>query len=487
MFSRNLPLLSGRPVVPCPFSGIALPFGQSRRQSQHSPRFHIPNFCIPPGFRLSGYHREKNGRHLFRSNRPVTVHQVAEPCMVIPTAIVPIRTTATLQADDGFHFRTEAHRDSHTVLVMIDEELPDRSPLPAPCGIQGSHPPILPVRQVVVPGIIGSHIFGRPGHHHFPGLAAHQRVCQVTESIIPLIIGRLQSIRKQAESRHRMPLVAPALLHLVQIAQRAAFILVEPRHKPPTVTAHPFGILIGVGRCHAERLIARPFLQPIHTIVINVGQVAQHAQRHTEQGITQPPVAVVMIPVPFTHHRVVTTFQEVLRHSEPHVYHVLLEQFEILTFPFRVVTHDFRRIDQLITVKSRNQGYVRVTPQSLVIHAISIQHIDGDVAIALVTGNLPQKGALVGPGGIAVTVHIIVSGHTADNHLVHGPVMAMVATHGGRGAQSLQRLKRMGIARSDSGLHGFEIRFGVQQPRMTERLALSKQRADCQCSTEPTQ
>ncbi len=137
MFSRDLPLLSGRPVIPCPFSRIALP---------HSGKV-ADKVNTAPGStsRISAYFRvsvfpaitgKKNCRRLFRSNRPVTVHQVAKSRMVIPSAIVPIRTAATLHSDNPFHRPAKVHRDSHPVLVMIDKQLPNRAPLPASGSIQ---------------------------------------------------------------------------------------------------------------------------------------------------------------------------------------------------------------------------------------------------------------------------------------------------------------------------------------------------------------
>ena len=100
---------------------------------------------------------------------------------------------------------------------MIDEQLPNRAPLSASGSIQSPHPPILFIRQVVRATIVCCHVFRRTGYHRRTGLAWYQRIRQIAKSIVSLIVSRLKSVRQQAQRRHGMPLIAPALLHLVQI------------------------------------------------------------------------------------------------------------------------------------------------------------------------------------------------------------------------------------------------------------------------------
>ena len=312
------------------------------------------------------------------------------------------------------------HRDAHAVLVVVDEQLPDGAGLSASRAVQPRHPPVLRIRQVVDARVVGRHVFRRARHHGRSGLARNQRVVQVAERVVALVVGRLQGIRQQAQCGHRVPLVAPALLHLVQVAQRAAAVLVEPGNQSPAVAAHVARVRVGMLPRDAQRLVARPFLDPPHAIIINVRRIAQHSERHTEQGVAQPPVAVVVIPVLVFRHRVVPPFQEVLRQREPHVYHILLEQLEALLRPTLVAAHDFRRIHELVADEARNERHVRVAPQPLVDGTVSVQHPYRPVGIRGLARDFPHQGTLVGQRGVAVGVHVVLlPGDAARDIFVH--------------------------------------------------------------------
>lgn len=206
-----------------------------------------------------------------------------------------------------------------------------------------------------------------------------------------------------------MTLVTAALLGLAQIPQRAAVVLVEPGKLSPAETAQALTVRQGMGAADIKGFVARTFLQPVHAVIVDVRKVAEHAQGNAEQRVALAPVAVVVVPVALAHHRIVAAFQKVLSHREPHVDHVLLEQFDVFGRPFRVVAHDLRRVQKLVADKAGDEGDVGVAAEGLVVHAVGVEHVDRHVAVAFLASKLPQKGALVGARRIAVGVHVVVT------------------------------------------------------------------------------
>ena len=219
-------------------------------------------------------------------------------------------------------------------------------------------------------------------------------------------------------------MVAPALLHLVQVAQRPSLIRMEPRNQAPAETAKRPRVGVGMFQCHAKRLVARPFLDPIHAIVVYIRRIAKDAQRHAEEGVAQPPVTMVVVPVAFARHRVMPPLQEVLCRREPHVNHVLLEQLEFLLSPgiAAVVAHQLGGIDKLVARESGNQGNVRVAAQGRVPRAPSIQRLRRTVGIRRVTRDFPHQGALVSIRRATIGIHVILSRDATDNRARHGHV-----------------------------------------------------------------
>ena len=107
------------------------------------------------------------------------MHQRPESRMVETAAIRTVGTSPGLYPHNLGHPRAVFHRHSHTVLIVIDEQLPYRPPLSAPRTAQSTHPPILSVRNiggVYLITVVHSHIFRRTGHHGLPRLTRNQRV-----------------------------------------------------------------------------------------------------------------------------------------------------------------------------------------------------------------------------------------------------------------------------------------------------------------------
>ncbi len=107
------------------------------------------------------------------------MHQRPESRMVETAAIRSVGTTSGLYPYNLGHPRAVLHRHSHTVLIVIDEQLPYRPPLSTPRTVQSPHPPILRVRNiggVYLITVVHSHIFRRTGHHGPPRLTRNQRV-----------------------------------------------------------------------------------------------------------------------------------------------------------------------------------------------------------------------------------------------------------------------------------------------------------------------
>ena len=469
MVGRDLALAARRAVFPLPLARVRLAFRQLHGQRQHRTRLHLADFRVVPRLRRAGYLREQDGRHLVRRHlAPVVVHQRAETRMVVAAAVAAVRAAAQLHADGVLHLVAVFHRDAHAVLVVVDEQLPDGAGLSASRAVQPRHPPVLRIRQVVDARVVGRHVFRRARHHGRAGLARDQTIVQVAERVVALVVGILERIRQQAQRGHRVSLVAPALLHLVQVAQRAAAVLVEPGNQSPAVTAHAARVLVGMLARDAQRLVARAFLDPPHAIIIDVRRVAQDTHGHAEHGVAQSPVAVVVIPVALTGHRVVPTLQEVLCRSEPHVYQVLLEQVELLLAPSvaPVVAHQLRRVGELVAREARNQGHVGVAPQILVPSAPGVQGLHRPVGIGGLPRDFPHQRALVSVSRATVGIHVVLRTRSPDDGLRHAHVSRVDDTP--RVAQAVQRRHHVRIPGRHTVADGLEVSLRMEQARMAE-------------------
>ena len=196
----------------------------------------------------------------------------------------------------------------------------------------------------------------------------------------------------------------------------------KPRNESPSVTTHTLVLLHRMTVAHIKRFIARSFFYPVHTVIINVRQIGEDAQRHTEKGISQSPITVIVIPVTFAHYGIVPTFQKVLCRSEPHVDHPLLEAFEILSLPLLVITHQLGRIQKLVTDKAGHQGLVCIPTDSFGNRNVLVQHIDSPFRPLRLACNFPKQGTLVSLGRIAIGVHVVfVTGNSTFDIFRHSP------------------------------------------------------------------
>ena len=157
-------------------------------------------------------------------------------------------------------------------------------------------------------------------------------------------------------------------------------------------------------------------LEVRHTLIVDIDIVAQYAYAHQSQHIAKPPIAPIMPrclpPLAAVLPCAVAPTEKADARRVPYVEHPSLELFEILGLPSLVVAHELGRLSKLIAIESSRKRIVAVATDSFRGTCPLIKYVNGVTGMCLATIDFPPQRILVGDGGTACRVDVVLS-HTA--------------------------------------------------------------------------
>ena len=241
-----------------------------------------------------------------------------------------------------------------------------------------------------------------------------------------------------------MALVASALLHLAEIAQRATLVGQHHGHKVADeliASVVEYHLVVGaVFVCsHVVVLVER------HALVVHVYVVAQYAYAHHAQRVAQSPVAPVVsgalseVAVAGIEPSVVAAAQEIDGWIIPHTYHIAAERLEVFAAPALIVAHQFGGVGQFVAVNAGGERQVGVAAHILVALRPCHKYAHCGIGVGRRAADFPAQSVLIGHGRAASHVHIVLAAAASAHDSLHWPSLC-VGTAVFVGAQYFPRL-----------------------------------------------